>query len=103
MGVVFKSEDSGVVPQPKKKDEDTYPKDENDYPELVLGKSDKHKVWLKGLHKDSIQRKHINEYQATYYRDHKDSLNKKRRERRLINKEKRDRLNFSQTTKAVAI
>jgi len=85
MGVVFKEVDSGVVPQPKKKDDDAYPKskEENDYPELVLGKSDKHKVWLKGLHKDSIQRKHINEYQATYYRDHKDSLNKKRRDRRL--------------------
>jgi len=92
MGVVFKSEDAGVVPQPPPKDDDTYPKSKDEYPseypELILGKSDQHKTWLRGLHKDSIQRKHINEYQATYYRDHKDSLNKKRRERRLINKEK---------------
>ncbi len=55
---------------------------------IILGRSDYHKTWLRGLHKDSIQRKHINEYQATYYSDHRDSINKRRRDRRVIYKEK---------------
>jgi len=74
MGVVFKSESPGIVKQPPT---EVYQKEE--YPELVLGKSDYHKSWLRGLHKDSIQRKHINEYQATYYSDHRDSINARRR------------------------
>jgi len=76
MGVVFKEEDAGVVPQPKKSEDSEYPKDEDN---LILGKSDQHKTWLRGLHKDSIQRKHINEYQATYYKAHRDSINSRRR------------------------
>lgn len=87
MAVIRINEDSGVVPQPPKKDDDAYPKSKEEYPELVLGKSDKHKVWLKGLHKDSIQRKKINNYQSQYYREHKDSINKRRRDRRLKDKD----------------
>jgi len=54
---------------------------------IIYGKSDYHGQWLRNLHKDSIQRKHINEYQATYYKAHRDSINAKRRLKRLKDKD----------------
>ncbi len=91
MGVMIKDGDNAPPKDIHKylhpDEDDAYPKSKEDYPELILGKSDQHKVWLKGLHKDSIARKHINEYQATYYKAHRDSINAKRRLKRLKDKD----------------
>jgi len=82
MGVVFKSEDAGVIKSPKKKD-DTYPKSKEDseFPGLMPRSSDYHKEWYARKCKGgtSFQRDKLNKYHNEYHAKHKERINAKRR------------------------
>jgi len=64
MGLIFNSEDVGVIKSDSKVI-DSLPNN------VIFGSSDYHKEWLRKLHKDSWQRKHLNKrWMDWYYRNH---------------------------------